>query len=115
MTFINGAISKFKDFVLESIYQPGLRIPDEIEYELDEIEILKRISWQDLKWEEIGDDGHSIIWLSCSIPIGIDLSKSVIVDIQLIREEFYQIHISLSQSLRGIGIGTKIYRSLLVS
>jgi len=103
----------FTEFISESIYQPGLRIPDRVEYDPQEIEILKRIRWADLKWREIGDDGHSIVWLECSLPIEIDLSTSVIVDIQLIRDEFYQIHISLSESLRGIGLGMKIYRSLI--
>jgi hypothetical protein len=66
-----------------------------------------------MQWKEIGDDGHSIVWLECYIPIDIDISTAVIVDIQLIREEFYQIHISLSESLRGLGLGVKIYRSLI--
>lgn len=104
---------KFTEFLLESIYQPGLRIPDQIEFHPQEIEILKRVGWRDLKWKEIGDDGNSIVWLECSIPIDIDISTAVIVDIQLIRDEFYQIHISLSESLRGIGLGPKIYRSLI--
>lgn len=101
------------EFLSESMHQPGLRIPDQIEYDPQEIEILKRIKWSDLKWREIGDDGYSIVWLECSLPIEIDLSTSAIVDIQLIQEQFYQIHISLSESLRGIGLGAKIYRSLI--
>jgi hypothetical protein len=104
---------KFTEFLSESIYQPGLRIPDHIEFHPQEIEILKRVGWRDMQWKEIGDDGHSIVWLECYIPIDIDISTAVIVDIQLIREEFYQIHISLSESLRGLGLGVKIYRSLI--
>lgn len=113
MIFKNRAITSFENFILESVYQPGLRIPDQVKYDPDEIEILKRINWKDLQWSEIGDDGQSIVWLSCKLPIGIDISKSIVVDIQIIREEFYQIHISLAESLRGIGLGTKIYRSLV--
>ena len=67
----------------------------------------------DLDWKEIGSDGSSIIWLEMSIPIDLDISKGVVVDIQLIKDVLYQIHISLAEDLRGIGLGTKIYRSLI--
>jgi hypothetical protein len=110
---MKSRILKFDEFLLESIYQPGLRIPDQIKFHPKEIEILKNIVWKDLNWKEIGDDGHSIVWLECSIPINLDISTSVIVDIQLIKQQFYQIHISLSESLKGIGLGFKIYRSLV--
>ena len=90
-----------------------LRVPDQIEVWKDEKEIIKNLSWMDLDWKEIGSDGSSIIWLEMSIPIDLDISKGVVVDIQLIKDVLYQIHISLAEDLRGIGLGTKIYRSLI--
>jgi len=103
----------FKNWILESKYQPGLRIPSNQDFDDNEISILKDINWTDLDWKEVGNDGHSIVWLKCMLPIDLDLSESVIVDVQIIRDTFYQIHISISEEIRGIGLGTKIYRSLV--
>jgi hypothetical protein len=91
----------------------GIRIPNQIKLIDDEIEIVRNLKWRDLDWKEIGNDGNSIIWLEMSLPIDLDISKGVSVDIQLINDKLYQIHISLAEDLRGIGLGTKIYRSII--
>ena len=93
---------------------PGIRYPSQIELSADEKRIIEHdLTWRDLDWKEIGDDGNSIIWLEMIQPLDMDLGKGVIVDIQLIQEKFYQIHINLALELRGIGLGTKIYRSII--
>ena len=91
----------------------GMRIPNQIKLIDDEIEIVRNLRWTDLTWSEIGSDGYSMIWLEMSVPIDLNISKGVMVDIQLINNTLYQIHISLAEDLRGIGLGTKIYRSLI--
>jgi len=93
--------------------RPGLRLPDQIKLDDETVDIVKNIGWSDLDWEDIGSDGVSVIWLDLKLPIDLGISKGVVVDIQLIHDTFYQIHISLAESLRGIGLGTKIYRSLI--
>lgn len=113
MTRKRNRARTFIGYLSESIYSPALRIPEQIDFSNDEIEIIRRLNWRDLDWNQIGDDGNTIVWLECSIPIDLDLSKSVIVDVQIIRDTFYQIHISLSEEIRGIGLGTKVYRSLI--
>ena len=92
---------------------PGLRLPRNLELDDSIIDVVKNLNWRDLDWEDIGSDGRSIIWLNLKLPIDLDITEGVIVDIQLIQNTFYQIHISLSESLRGIGLGTKIYRSII--
>jgi len=92
---------------------PGLRLPEQVNLDDDVLEIVKNLRWSDLDWEEIGDDGHSVVWLNLKLPVDLGIEPGVIVDIQLIHDIFYQIHISLAESLRGIGFGTKIYRSLI--
>ena len=101
----------FEDF--ENFGSIGIRIPEQIKVPDDEREIVKKLSWRDLDWKEIGSDGRSIIWLQMSIPIDLDISSGVSVDIQLIQNTFYQVHINLAEDIRGIGLGTKIYRSLI--
>jgi hypothetical protein len=92
---------------------PGLRLPSQINPDEETIEIVKNLGWSDLDWEEIGSDGVSVIWLKLKLPVDLGIEEGVVVDIQLINDTFYQIHISLAESLRGIGLGTKIYRSLI--
>lgn len=94
-------------------YNMGMRIPEQVDLDSEELDIIKDLKWTDLYWSEIGNDGGKIIWLEMSIPIDLDISKGIIVDVQIVKSEFYQIHISLAESLRGIGLGTKIYRSLI--
>jgi GNAT superfamily N-acetyltransferase len=92
---------------------PGLRLPSQINLDEETVEIVKNLGWSDLDWEEIGSDGVSVIWLKLKLPVDLGIEEGVVVDIQLINDTFYQIHISLAESLRGIGLGTKIYRSLI--
>lgn len=94
-------------------YTPGLRLPSQLELSEEEIEIIKNLSWRDLDWDTIGDDGKSVIWLELKLPVELDIKDGVVVDIQLINKSLYQIHIQLAEEIRGIGLGTKIYRSLI--
>lgn len=94
-------------------FTPGLRIPTQIELSNFEKNQVKLINWKDLNWEDFGNDGNRIVWLNCIEPFDDYISSGIIVDIQLINDTFYQIHISLAESLKGLGLGTKIYRSLV--
>jgi hypothetical protein len=96
-----------------SIGSVGLRIPDQINLSDKDIEDVRNIEWTNLDWEDFGNDGGSIVWLKMTQPFTDEISKGIVVDIQLIQELFYQIHISLAEDLRGIGLGTKIYRSVV--
>jgi len=93
----------------------GLRYPDQIELDESSLEFLKNLRFEDLQWEQIGDNGRNIIWLKPVFPFESNLSDGIVVDIQIIRDIFYQIHIGLSESLQGIGLGTKIYASLILN
>ncbi len=99
--------------VWESLGSIGLRIADQVDVSDEEKEIVKILKWQDLDWEDIGNDGSNIVWLKMSQPLDMDISRGVIVDIQIINGTFYQIHINMAEGLRGLGLGTKIYRSIV--
>lgn len=92
---------------------PGLRLPSQLKLDDSSVDIIKELKWSDLDWNDIGSDGRSIVWLELKLPIELDIKEGVVVDIQIINDTFYQIHISLAESLRGIGLGTKIYRSII--
>jgi hypothetical protein len=101
----------FKMF--EKLGSVGLRIADQLDVSEEEREILSNLKWQDMDWKDIGNDGNNIVWLSMSQPLDIDISRGIIVDIQIINGTFYQIHINMAEELRGLGLGTKIYRSIV--
>lgn len=93
----------------------GLRYPGQIDPDSDTVEELRTVNFKDIGWNQIGDNGRNIIWLKPIFPFNADLSDGIIVDIQIIRDTFYQIHIGLAESLQGIGLGSKIYASLVLN
>jgi len=94
-------------------FSHGMRLPKEIALTSDEINQVKRIDWKQLGWEDIGNDGNKIVWLDLISPFNDKIKSGIIVDIQLVNEHIYQIHISLAKPLRDMGLGFKIYRSLI--
>lgn len=92
----------------------GIRYPEQIDIDESDKDWVKMLKWKDLDWEQIGDNGKNIVWLQVKVPLDTEiLKKGVVVDIQIIKGTLYQIHITLAEELRGIGLGTKIYRSLV--
>lgn len=91
----------------------GIRYPEQIKVDDHDKSWIRKLNWRDLDWKEIGDNSRNIVWLELNIPLETDLYKGIAVDIQIIKGTFYQIHISLAEDLRGLGLGTKIYRSLV--
>lgn len=106
---------KFREWesLLESINIPTMRLPKPVELDENELDIIKNLKWQDLSWNDIGGDGNKTIWLKMSTPLDMDFTEGVTVDIQIIKGAFDQIHINLANDLQGIGLGTKIYRSII--
>jgi hypothetical protein len=91
----------------------GLRYPGQIEPDSEILEELRTVNFKDIGWDQIGDNGRNIIWLKPVFTFEADLSDGIVVDIQIVRDIFYQIHIGLAESLQGIGLGSKIYASLV--
>ena len=92
----------------------GIRYPEQMRLSKSDKDWVNKLEWKDLDWEQIGDNGTNIVWLQLKVPLDKNiLRKGVVVDIQIIKETLYQIHITIAEELRGIGLGTKIYRSLI--
>lgn len=73
---------------------------------------LKNISWRDIKISEGGDDGNTLVYLNINLPYG-DFSQGIAVNIQLIKDTVYHIHLSLAKELQGLGLGYKIHKALI--
>ena len=102
-------------FVWESMITSGtrLRLPKQIKIDDNDKRVVSMIKWSDISWNNIGGDGNSIYWLEMKLPLDTDISDAVVVDVQFIKDTFHQLHINLFEDLRGLGLGTKIYTSLI--
>jgi hypothetical protein len=76
----------------------GLRYPGQIEPDSEILEELRTVNFKDIGWDQIGDNGRNIIWLKPVFTFEADLSDGIVVDIQIVRDIFYQIHIGLAES-----------------
>ena len=92
---------------------PNMRLVKPINLNNPEIQQVKEVNWEELDWDKIGDDGKNIVWLDLISPFNENIRNGIVVDIQLIGDHIYQVHISLADSLQDLGLGSKIYRSLV--
>ena len=102
-----------KQYESWSSFTPNIRLPEEIVLTPQEVRQVREVNWEQLDWKEAGNDGNKIIWLDLKKPFNNKINSGIVVDIQLVNEHIYQIHITLSKSLRNLGLGFKIYRSLI--
>jgi hypothetical protein len=96
----------------EGINIPSMKMVDEIPVDDATREQLKTISWEDIKISDAGNDGSSIVYLDIHLPYG-DFSKGIAINIQLLKDAIYQMHITLAKDLQGLGLGYKIYKALI--
>tara|TARA_R110001592_G_scaffold277601_1_gene544764 strand:- start:903 stop:1400 length:498 start_codon:yes stop_codon:yes gene_type:complete len=80
--------------------------------DLDKKNIIS-ISWKDIDFEQLNED--SPVRFKVLLPINSDLSDGISLEIQLTRLGFYQPHLFISDNLKGLGLGYKIYVALIHS
>jgi len=114
LRFIN-TLSKVKNKLTEDVssFIPKLRLGKPVQLSNQELEAIKNIKWNDIKIDDLGNDGHSIVHLGISFPFKTKAVDGIIVDIQMLKGGIYQVHISLADSLQKIGLGYKIYKALI--
>ena len=101
-----------KKLLRENIVIPKLRTAKEIDINQEKIDKLKNISWREIEIEDLGGS-NNIAHLKIIIPSVPDATDGIVVDIQLINSDIYQLHINLSKSLQNIGLGYKIYQAVI--
>jgi hypothetical protein len=101
-----------KNILKEALSIPSLRLPKNISVSPEEIEKIKKVNWSDISIEDFGGSG-SIAHLGINLPFESKLVDGIVVDIQIIKDEIYQIHIHMAKELRGLGLGYKIYKALI--
>jgi len=109
----NGPEDDKYEIGMKEITIPNIRLNKE--YEITEIEKnkIKNIKEKDLIIKQIYFDGK-FANLSILFPWNSEFNyKGIIVDIQVIKNILYQPHITISKSLRNLGLGYKIYKALI--
>lgn len=105
-----------KDFIKKRLHEvldiPSFRLPKSIVLTNDELEKLKRVNWSDIKIDDLGGSGN-IAHLSVTFPFKTNASEGIVIDIQVIKDEIYQVHIHMIDQLQGLGLGYKIYKALI--
>ena len=96
----------------EDIVVPTLSLPSEVDLTDEDKEQIKVLDYKDIDLEPQNET--SPVKIKVSLPLDKDLSSGIALDIALVGDVFYQPHISLDKSLRGLGLGYKIYKALIM-
>lgn len=97
-------IQEFKIY-LEKLSIPTLRLAKPVEHK-----DYSNINWNDIKLEQIDDNGHNIINLG--VYIDNTLEEGIALDVQLVGD-YFQLHPTIHENLQGQGLGFKIYKKFI--
>lgn len=102
-----------KKLLRESLTIPRVRLAKNVEVsDLDKKRIMS-LSWKDIDFEQLNED--SPVKFKVLLPTNSDLSDGISLEIQLTRLGLYQPHLFISDNLKGLGLGYKIYVALIHS
>ena len=101
-----------KSKLRENLSIPALRLPKNTSVSNKEIDAIKNLQWTDLQIDDLGGEGN-IAHLGIILPFKSPITEGIVVDIQVVNGEIYQIHIHMANELQGLGLGYKIYRALI--
>ncbi len=91
----------------------NMTLPKKVNLSLGEINKIKTINWESIDFNEMGDDGRSMITLSVVFPFKTTATDGIVLKIELINDVLYQPHIDLDPVLQGLGLGYKIFRAFI--
>lgn len=98
------SITEFKIY-LEKLSIPTLRLAKPVEHK-----DYSNINWNDIKLEQIDDNGHNII--NMGVYIDNTLEEGIALDVQLVGD-YFQLHPTIHENLQGQGLGFKIYKKFI--
>ena len=104
--------SRIRQALIEELNLATFRVPKQVDVSTEEIGALRNVQWQDLQIEDLGGQGN-IAYLKVNFPFETNASDGIVVDIQVIGGQVYQIHIHMSDNLQRMGLGYKIYKKLI--
>ena len=104
---------KLRETLIREFNVPTLSLSKDVKISNAEKLQITKLSWTDLIIDQKNDS--SPIHLSVNVPWESNISSGIAVDLQIINDSLFQIHISLADDLQGIGLGYKIYKALIMT
>ena len=96
----------------EALNLPAFRLPKNISLSEEEIAALKAINWSQIEIDDLGGKGN-IAHLAVKFPFPTKAADGIVIDIQVINNEIYQVHIHMIKELQSLGLGYKIFKALI--
>lgn len=109
---VSDASPESDEYVMTEIDIPTLSLPQEIVLTDEDRVKLSNLKSDDLDFKQLTES--SPVDLRVILPWDNDLEKGVALNLQIINDTFYQIHISIHQNLQKFGLGYKIYKALIM-
>ena len=101
------------NYKLSEYNLPMLSLTKKVNATKEEKDIIRQLDYTKIGLEPQNET--SPVKIKVSLPLERDLSPGIALDIDLVGDIFYQIHISLDESLRKLGLGYKIYKALIMN
>ena len=99
--------------VKESISLPNLRLTNNFKLMDDEKSKISNLTPEQLILKQ-GDYDGKILNMVVKVPWTSEINNGgIVADIQIVNDQLYQIHIEISEVIRGLGLGYKIYVALI--
>lgn len=97
----------------EDIDLPNLRLTNDINLSNEEKHKIININPNDLIISQ-GDFDGKIANMNIKLPWKSNINNNgIVADIQIIKQHIYQIHLQISNKIRGLGLGFKTYVALI--
>ena len=95
---------------------PSSKMPKNIDVTEKDAALLKSLSWNDIKNEVDGDDGHStlnmlVVFSNSDLN---HISQGINFTIQLLHDTYYQPHMFMTPNLQNMGLTPKIFKSFIM-
>ena len=99
------------EFKLTELEMPTMSLSKPTTLSDLDIKELKNLDYNTIDFEQITTS--SPIKLKVILPWENDLEKGIALDLQIVKDNLFQIHISIDDNLQSYGLGYKIYKSLI--
>lgn len=96
------------NIIEESFTIPNMRVPKEVILTDEEKQQIRNVNYNSINLDEAGDDGLMLSYIDVIINGLEKIKEGIILDIQIIKDNWYQPHMFITENLRSLGLGYKV-------
>lgn len=100
------------EYVIDEISIPSLSLSQKVALTDEDRLNLAKLKAEQIDFEQLSTT--SPVKLRVVLPWENDLEKGIALDLQLVKDALFQIHISMDENLQSYGLGYKIYKALIL-